>query len=162
MGANMTQQQDSPNINKFVHPAILTLGFIILGILLGKFIPIFPALAATPLRLAGLPIVLVGLLIGFSGFFAILRANTTLNPHGTVTTVVTSGAYRFTRNPMYLGFLLMVIGFPLSYGSLWGLILVPFFIVTMNRLVIEKEEAYLEKKFGEPYTSFKRRVRRWL
>jgi protein-S-isoprenylcysteine O-methyltransferase Ste14 len=158
----MNAQNDHPAINKFVHPPILALGFILLGILLGKWIPILPALTNTPLRLAGLPIVLIGLLIGLSGFFAILRANTTLNPHGAVTTVVTSGIYRFTRNAMYLGFLLMVIGFPLRYGSLWGVVLAPFFVLTMNRLVIEKEEAYLEKKFGDAYTSFKRRVRRWL
>jgi protein-S-isoprenylcysteine O-methyltransferase Ste14 len=158
----MNAQNDHPAINKFVHPPILALGFILLGVLLGKWIPILPTLANTPLRLAGLPIVLIGLLIGFSGLFQIRRANTTLNPHGSVTTVVTSGIYRFTRNPMYLGFMLMVIGFPLAKGTLWGLILAPFFILTMNRLVIEKEEAYLEKKFGEPYTSFKRRVRRWL
>lgn len=104
----------------------------------------------------------IGLLIGFSGFFEFRRANTTLNPHGSVTQIVTSGIYRFTRNPMYLGFLLMVIGFPLAFVSFWGVILAPFFVLTMNQLVIEKEEAYLEKKFGEPYTSFKSRVRRWL
>jgi protein-S-isoprenylcysteine O-methyltransferase Ste14 len=157
----MNTQNDHPSINKFVHPPILALGFIILGLLLGKFLPIFPSLAAT-LRMIGYPIALVGFLIGMAGFLEIRRAKTTLNPHGTVTTVVTSGIYRFTRNPMYLGFLMMVIGFPLAYVSFWGVILAPFFVLSMNQLVIEKEEAYLEKKFGEAYTSFKSGVKRWL
>jgi protein-S-isoprenylcysteine O-methyltransferase Ste14 len=157
----MNNQKDSPDINKFVHPPILAFGFILLGFLLGKFLPILPSVGQT-LKPIGLPIVIIGLLVGFSGFFEISRAKTTLNPHGSVTTIVSSGIYRFTRNPMYLGFLMMVAGFPLAYGSLWGVLLTPFFVLTMNRLVIEKEEAYLEKKFGEPYTSFKRRVRRWL
>jgi protein-S-isoprenylcysteine O-methyltransferase Ste14 len=157
----MTQQQDSPSINKFVHPPILALGFIILGVVLGKFLPILPSLTGT-LRVIGLPVAIIGFVVGLMGFFEIRRADTTLDPHGTVTTIVTSGIYRFTRNPMYLGFLMMVIGFPLASGSLWGVLLAPFFILTMNGLVIEKEEAYLEKKFGEPYTSFKSRVRRWL
>jgi protein-S-isoprenylcysteine O-methyltransferase Ste14 len=157
----MTQQTDSPSINKFVHPPILALGYIIIGVLLGNFLPLLPSLTRT-LRMFGLPLVLIGFVIGLMGFLEIRKANTTLDPHGTVTTVVTSGIYRFTRNPMYLAFCMMVIGFPLAYRSLWGIILVPFFVLTMNRLVIEKEEAYLEKKFGEPYTSFKRRVRRWL
>jgi protein-S-isoprenylcysteine O-methyltransferase Ste14 len=157
----MTQQKDSPNINKFVHPPILALGYIILGVLLGNYLPILPSLAGT-LRVFGLPLALIGFVIGLMGFLEIRKANTTLDPHGSVTTVVTSGIYRFTRNPMYLAFLLMVVGFPLASGSLWGVLLAPFFVLTMNRLVIEKEEAYLEKKFGEPYTSFKRRVRRWL
>jgi protein-S-isoprenylcysteine O-methyltransferase Ste14 len=157
----MTQEKDSPGINKFVHPPILALGYIILGVLLGNFIPILPSLTGT-LRVFGLPLALLGFVIGLMGFLEIRKANTTLDPHGTVTTVVTSGIYRFTRNPMYLGFLVMVIGFPLASGSLWGVILAPFFVLTMNQLVIEKEEAYLEKKFGEAYTSFKSRVRRWL
>jgi protein-S-isoprenylcysteine O-methyltransferase Ste14 len=157
----MTQQKDSPDINKFVHPPILALGFIILGILLGNFLPILISLTAT-LRVIGLPVALIGLLIGLSGFLEIRKADTTLDPHGTVTQVVSSGIYRVTRNPMYLGFLLMVIGFPLASTSFWGVILAPFFILTMNRLVIEKEEAYLEKKFGEGYTGFKSGVRRWL
>lgn len=157
----MTQQKDSPSINKFIHPPILTLGYMIIGVLLGKFLPILPSLTET-LRVIGLPLALIGFVIGLMGFLEIRKADTTLDPHGSVTTVVTSGIYRFTRNPMYLGFLLMVIGFPLASGSLWGVILAPFFILTMNRLVIEREEAYLEKKFGEPYTSFRSRVRRWL
>jgi protein-S-isoprenylcysteine O-methyltransferase Ste14 len=157
----MNEQKDRPSINKFVHPPILTLGFIILGLLLGKFLPIFPALAAT-LRMIGYPMALIGFLIGMAGFLEIRKANTTLDPHGTVTTVVTSGIYRITRNPIYLGFLMMVIGFPLAYVSFWGVILAPFFVLSMNQLVIEKEEAYLEKKFGEMYISFKSRVKRWL
>jgi protein-S-isoprenylcysteine O-methyltransferase Ste14 len=157
----MTAHKDSPDINKFVHPPILALGFIILAILLGKFLPILASLTAT-LRVIGLPLALIGFLIGLMGFLEIRKADTTLDPHGTVTQVVSSGIYRVTRNPMYLGFLLMVIGFPLASSSFWGVLLAPFFILTMNQLVIEKEEAYLEKKFGEGYTSFKRRVRRWL
>ena len=73
-----------------------------------------------------------------------------------------AGVYRFTRNPIYLGFLLMVIGLPLNSGLYSGIVIAPFFAVTMNRLVIEREEAYLEKKFKDVYTSYKSRVRRWL
>ena len=72
------------------------------------------------------------------------------------------GPYAFTRNPIYFGFLLMVIGFPLNYGHFWGFLTAPFYIVSMNQLVIEKEEAYLEKKFKEQYTAYRLRVRRWL
>jgi protein-S-isoprenylcysteine O-methyltransferase Ste14 len=157
----MSEEKDSPDIHKFVHPPILALGFIILGYVLGKFLPIFPALVTT-LKMTGYPIALIGFLIGMAGFLEIRRAKTTLDPHGTVTTVVRSGIYRFTRNPMYLGFVMMVIGIPLAYLSFWGVILAPFFVLSMNRLVIEKEEAYLEKKFGETYTSFKSGVKRWL
>jgi protein-S-isoprenylcysteine O-methyltransferase Ste14 len=56
----------------------------------------------------------------------------------------------------------MVIGIPLNSGTYWGAVLAPIFFLLCNRLVVEREEAYLEKKFGDVYTSYKSRVRRWL
>jgi protein-S-isoprenylcysteine O-methyltransferase Ste14 len=56
----------------------------------------------------------------------------------------------------------MVIGLPLNSGIYWGILIAPFFAMTMSRLVIEREEAYLEKKFKEHYTAYRSRVRRWL
>ena len=61
-----------------------------------------------------------------------------------------------------LGFLLMVIGLPLNSGLYWGFVMAPFYVLTMNRLVIEWEESYLEKKFRDVYRGYKARVRRWL
>jgi protein-S-isoprenylcysteine O-methyltransferase Ste14 len=90
------------------------------------------------------------------------RARTTLDPHGSTKQLVTSGIYRFTRNPIYLGFLLMVIGLPLNSGLIWGLVVAPLYMMTMSRLVIQREEAYLEGKFKGQYTSYMSRVRRWL
>jgi protein-S-isoprenylcysteine O-methyltransferase Ste14 len=90
------------------------------------------------------------------------RAKTTVDPHGSVSAIVVNGPYRFSRNPIYVGLVCFLIGMPLVLGTLWGLVLSPLFIVLMNSLVIQHEEAYLEKKFGDDYTSFKSRVRRWL
>jgi protein-S-isoprenylcysteine O-methyltransferase Ste14 len=56
----------------------------------------------------------------------------------------------------------MVIGFTLNSGVMWGVVLAPFYMLTMSRLVIEKEETYLERKFGKTYTSYTSHVRRWL
>jgi len=76
--------------------------------------------------------------------------------------LVTSGIYRFTQNPIYPGFLLMVVGLPLNSGLYWGIVLAPFYMMTMTRLVIDHEEIYLEKKFRNQYPGYKSRVRRWL
>ena len=59
-------------------------------------------------------------------------------------------------------FVLMLAGFPLFSGTVWGAILVPVLIINMNSLVIQHEETYLEKKFGDEYARYKSRVRRWL
>lgn len=151
-------QTDHPAINRNIHPPILALIFIGLALLLGWLIPIaLPAFV----EWIGLGLILIGVVLAFGAFNEFRKAHTTLDPHGSVKALVTQGIYQFTRNPIYLGFLLMVIGFPLNSGSYSGLVVAPFFMVTMNRLVIEKEEAYLEKKFGEAYTGYRSRVRRW-
>ena len=155
------KQKDSPNINKNVHPPFVALFYIVVAMVLQRFVPIpFEVPAAG--RYIGLGMTAIGFLLGIGAFIEFRKARTTLDPHGSVKALVTDGIYRFTRNPIYLGFFLMVIGFPLNSGSLWGFIAAPFYLTTMSRLVIEKEEAYLEKKFKERYTGYRSRVRRWL
>lgn len=155
------QQKDHASTNKNVHPPIVALIFIGIGFLLGFVIP-FPFAAPALLQNIGLALTFIGILCGVGAFIEFRKARTTLDPHGSVSQIVTTGIYRFTRNPIYLGFLLMVIGLPLNSGYYWGILIAPFYAVTMNRLVIEREEAYLEKKFKEQYTGYRSRVRRWL
>jgi protein-S-isoprenylcysteine O-methyltransferase Ste14 len=155
------KQKDNPGINKNIHPPFVALFFIAIAIILQRFasIPLkVPAIAQN----IGFGLTFIGFLCGVGAFIEFRKARTTLDPHGSVKALVTGGIYRITRNPIYLGFLLMVIGFPLNYGSLWGIVAAPLFAATMSRLVIQKEEAYLEKKFKEQYTSYSSRVRRWL
>lgn len=76
--------------------------------------------------------------------------------------VLENGPYRFTRNPMYLQLLLVCIGVALILSNYWILALTPVCAWTLYRFAIAPEEAYLERKFGEPYRAYKRRVRRWL
>ncbi|NWF63957.1 MAG: isoprenylcysteine carboxylmethyltransferase family protein [Chloroflexi bacterium] len=156
-----TNTSDHPNINKNVHPPIVAMIFIAIGLALGKLVPALAGMNET-LKNVGLGMTFIGFLFGVGAYIEFRKAHTTLNPHGSVRALVTSGIYRFTRNPIYLGFVFMVAGFPLAYGTLWGVVAAPFFMATISRLVIEKEEAYLEKKFKEGYTSYKSRVRRWL
>lgn len=157
----MAKEHDRPNINPMVHPPVVVLLFIVIAYFLGRFVPI-PFVPSGIWRSVGLLLTFIGFLLGIGAFIEFRRARTTLDPHGAAKQVVTSGIYRFTRNPIYLGFLLMVIGLPLNSGLIWGIILAPLFSIVMTRLVIEREEAYLEKKFKDQYTSYKSRVRRWL
>ena len=154
-------QKDHPNINKNIHPPLVALLYILATFLLGKFVPI-PLIVSFIFRNLGLAMVVIGFLFAVGAFIEFRKASTTLDPHGSVKDLVTIGVYRITRNPIYLGFLLIVIGLPLNSGYYWGFLISPLFALTMNRLVIEKEEAYLGEKFGEVYSSYKSRVRRWL
>lgn len=157
----MAKEQDHPDINSLVHPPIVALLFLVIAYFLRRFVPL-PYTPAEFLRVVGLALILFGFVLGLGAFVEFYKAHTTLNPHGSATHLVTSGIYRFTRNPIYLGFLLIIIGLPLNSGSYWGLVLSPFYMMTMTRLVIEKEEAYLGRKFGKTYVSYTSRARRWL
>jgi protein-S-isoprenylcysteine O-methyltransferase Ste14 len=157
----MAKEQDRPNINKNVHPPVVALMFIVIAYFLGRFVRI-PFSAPPLVQYIGFGMTFIGFLLGVGALIEFRKAKTTLDPHGAAKHLVTQGIYRFTRNPIYLGFLLMVIGLPLNSGLYWGFVMAPLYIITMTRLVIEREEAYLEKKFKDQYTGYKSRVRRWL
>ncbi len=83
-------------------------------------------------------------------------------PWRPTTALVVGGPFRFTRNPMYLGTTLLYIGIAILAQALWALVLLPFVLMIVQRGVIEREERYLEGKFGADYLRYKQRVRRWL
>ena len=155
----MGEQGDHADVK--IHPPILLVIHLFVAFLLIRLLPL-PFSFPKVLGWLGYALVLIGLGLSTSAATRFMQARTTLDPHGSVSNIVTSGPYRFTRNPIYVGLVCFLIGFPLIFKSYWGVILSPVFIVLMNTLVIQHEEAYLEKKFGEAYTSYKSRVRRWL
>ncbi len=106
--------------------------------------------------------VLLGFVLGGSAISQMRKAHTSPDPHQPVNALVTSGSYRFTRNPIYLGFLLIYLGLTLLAGTLWGLVASPFLIWTITSSVILAEETYLNVKFGEQYKEFRSHVRRWI
>ena len=112
---------------------------------------------------------LVGGLLIAGGFFLAIwanvlfrKANTEVNPRKPSTSLVLDGPYRFTRNPMYLGMVLLLIGIALMLGSLTPWLVIPVFVWHISRRVIAFEERKLEAAFGSEYLDFKDRVRRWL
>lgn len=157
----MVNEQDHPDTSPIVHPPVVALVFVVIAHFLGELIPLSFSAPAI-LRAVGLAMSLVGFLLGIAAVIEFRKAHTTLDPHGSAKQLVTSGIYRYTRNPIYLGFLLLVMGLPLYSGLYWGIILAPVYILLMNRLIIHHEEAYLERKFGKAYTSYTTDVRRWV
>ena len=155
----MAENKDHPDIK--ILPPVLMLIFLAAAFLMNRLITLRVP-AADAVRIAGWAILLVGFALGFAALRELNRAGTSPIPHEPSTSVVTSGVYSFTRNPIYLGFVLIVIGLPLILSNPWGLILIPVMIPAFNELVIKHEEIYLEKKFAGIYTAYKARVRRWV
>ena len=110
----------------------------------------------------GFAIAAAGVALAVTGASEFNRVGTNVNPFQPALRLVTTGPYRFTRNPMYLGMTLFLFGFSLMLSLEWGVILTPLLWLAFDRLVVAREEAYLSEKFGEPYRDFLRRTRRWI
>ena len=90
------------------------------------------------------------------------RAGSNVPTNRPTTTIVESGPYRFTRNPIYHGMFLALIGLAIAFDNLWLLMMLVPFALVIRYGVVAREEAYLERKFGGTYRGYRSRVRRWL
>ena len=109
-------------------------------------------------------ILLMGVFFIFSAVIQFIRRKTTVNPtkpHKTTSLVIT-GTFKLTRNPMYLGMLLIIISYAFYESSVISLILIPFFIFYINKFQIEPEEIEMRKKFGKEYEDYCKKVDRWI
>ena len=109
-------------------------------------------------------VLIAGIVIALMGVLAFRRAGTTVDPrtpHQT-TTLVVNGVYRHTRNPMYLGFLMILAAWWLYLGSVFAALLLPLYVLYMNRFQIKPEERNMRDLFGDQFNHYVERVRRWL
>jgi len=142
-------------------PPILFLSFLIVALVLNWLFPL-PEPWTTILRIAGGVAVIAGLVLGGTAVSRMRGAHTSPDPGRPTTALVTGGPFRLTRNPIYLGFLLIYLGFTLVAGTLWGLVLSPVLLLIATRVIIRAEEAYLAERFPDGYEAYKARVRRWI
>ena len=109
-------------------------------------------------------VAVAGLIVSGFGIASFRQARTTVNPlkPESASSLVVSGIYRLTRNPMYLGFLLVLLGWALFLSNALALLFLPLFILYMNRFQIEPEEKALHSLFGQQFLAYASQVRRWL
>jgi protein-S-isoprenylcysteine O-methyltransferase Ste14 len=159
MPSELPLEEDRPGVPiapplLFVLPILASLAlewFVPTSFVHGRFRWIFGAL-----------MVVAGVALTVGGFITQKRAGTDPIPFNPSTRIVAHGPYRFTRNPMYVGFALCTLALAILVDSAWMLLAVPIGLVLIDRIVIAREERYLERKFGEEYLNYKRRVRRWI
>ncbi len=142
-------------------PPLIFLAGLVVGFALEALLPGVDLPALVEWGLGSLLVVAgLGLLLTFNASFS--RRGTAVEPWKPTTAIVTTGPYRFTRNPAYLGMALTYVGIAVLSSAVWVLLPLPFVLVVIDRGVIAREERYLERKFGEEYLAFKRSVRRWI
>ena len=134
---------------------------LLLGLLLKRRFPL-PFLPRGATRALGLPLLGGGVLL-MGWFFRTMRnAETPIVTRKPVSRIVTGGPFRYTRNPAYLGMAMIFAGVSCLANALSAMLLLPVALLTIQRGVIEREERYLEREFGEEYLRFKAQVRRWV
>lgn len=155
----MQIERDSAQVR--IPPPLMALSCVLVGVALQWVYPI--PILPEPLRW------IIGGFLICTGIGTILycawkfkKTGTNIEPWKKTSKLIISGIYRFTRNPIYLSFLVIGTGIGFAANSAWILLMMLPLVLLLTRFVIAKEERYLEASFGEEYLSYKRKVRRWL
>ena len=129
--------------------------------LMNLFIPV-QQLIIYPWNTTGILPLLLGMALNLSADRAFKRNATTVKPFEISKVLITSGTFKYTRNPMYLGMVLILTGVALLLGTLSPIIIIPLFAIAMDRIFIVVEEKMLDQRFGDEWRHYKTNVRRWI
>jgi protein-S-isoprenylcysteine O-methyltransferase Ste14 len=146
-----------------IPPPLVYLAAVIVGVVAHAFVIPLPLGLSTGLRIAlgaAAAVPALVLLAGAIGLFR--RTGQDPKPWEPTPEIISTGIYRFTRNPMYIGLALIQVAIGVGLANGWIIILVPVVLGIIQATAIRPEEAYLQRKFGDEYTRYKASVRRWL
>lgn len=156
----MSETEDKPDVS--IHPPTIFLSALIIGyvirIFAGGWLPL-PRLVA---EAVGGVLLVAALVIAVKAISAFAQSGEQLPPGTPSRSLLVEGAYRFSRNPIYLAMVLFGLGFAIATLNLWIILTTLCAGLIVNFMVIPQEEAYLERKFGIDYREFRERTRRWL
>jgi len=156
----METVNDNPGVR--FPPPFIYLGMLLIGLGAERFVSLRSfGLDRAFLIGVGVLLVAAGLALGIVAIGLFRKAGTSEKPWETSSAIVTSGIYRFTRNPMYVGMALVYSGLALALDAPLALVLLPVLVGIIQTQVIAREERYLSARFGESYHQYRRRVRRW-
>lgn len=148
-------------MKKILPPVLFVLFIIVMGIICWRMG--FPHNIAYPHNLVGLPFVVSGLMLAAAGKMLFKKLDTNIMTFDEPDKLVTSGVFKYTRNPMYLGFVVAMLGFSLLMGAaISSMLLTMLFLMITDRWYIAFEEKAMYKKFGLDYEEYCRKVRRWV
>ncbi len=147
-----------------VKPPLLYAGALALGLVAQAMrpLPLIPRGSRLMRRLGGAALLGTGLTIAGWATRTMGRAGTSVDVDTPATALVTAGPYRYSRNPIYLALSALYLGVALLVDALWPMLLFPVLLAVMQHGVIEREERYLARRFGQEYLAYRARVRRWL
>jgi len=146
-----------------LHPGVIVVGCLLLSVFAKHAWPLnLDSESLSTLRHIGLAVTFVGVATLVWAYGSMARAKTTIDPRVHSSRIVTSGIYAYSRNPIYLGWCVLLAGRGLMNASVLVLVVAVTMLLLLHWAVIVEEERYLESRFGEEYVTYKKRVRRWL
>jgi protein-S-isoprenylcysteine O-methyltransferase Ste14 len=113
-------------------------------------------------NLPGIILIIIGIIINIAADHEFRLSRTTIKPFEESSHLMTNGLYRFTRNPMYLGFTLILIGAAILMSSLTPFFIIPLFVILIEKKFVVREEQMLSMKFGPAWQEYASRTRRWV
>ena len=156
----MANAADTANVT--IRPPIAWASAVLAGLVLNWLLPLSFIPAAVPAGALGAMVFALALALVACAIATMTRAGSNVPTNLPTTTIVDTGPYRFTRNPIYLGMFLGLIGLAIAFENLWLLLMLVPFALVIRYGVVAREEAYLERKFGDDYRRYRASVRRWL
>lgn len=147
----------------YIPPPVIYALIFLLSLLLQKLIPISALFFKSQIAaVLGYLFVALGIIFSLPAIVKFIRSKNTLITIKSANSLQTDGVYAITRNPMYLGLLFLYTGIAVFAGNWWTFILIPLVVMIITTYVIGREEKYLLDAFGQDYTSYKIKVRRWI
>jgi len=159
IGPAMNPRQDNAGI--LLPPPLIYLAGLAIGSVAEWLWP-FPLLPQPVQYVAGYALMAVSGVIAVLGFREFARAKTSANAHRPTQAIITTGPFRFSRNPLYLSLALLYAGIAIAVDGIWIMVMLVPVLIVLHYGVILREEAYLERKFPDTYLPYKARVRRWI
>lgn len=147
--------------NTIPWPPLLLLAGIAVGVALGAWLPI-PVSPPAAVQIAGYFLIALGIAFDFSAIWTMWRARTNILPHKAAGELVTSGPFRLSRNPIYVGNTITLFAMAFAFSNLWYAIAALVMALLVDRLAIRREEAHLAARFGKRWNAYASRTPRWL
>jgi protein-S-isoprenylcysteine O-methyltransferase Ste14 len=162
IGSEGPRSDDKGTAGVIARPPLLFLAALLLGFAWDRLWPLPFPIAGPPSLIMGLTLALAGLAVSSAGFRDFSRADTPVPTNEPSRTLVTDGLHGRSRNPIYVGMFLIYVGIGIAMHSSSVLLLTLPLAIVIRYGVVAREEAYLERRFGDAYRDYKARVRRWL
>lgn len=144
-------------------PPVIALVCLVAGLAVHRVVPLSLGLPSFEMGMGvGGSLLLAAVCVAVAALSELRRHGTTVEPGQRPTALVTSGIFSFTRNPLYLALLLVLLSLAVMVNSLWLVVSAGLLWLALHRVVVRAEERVIEQVFGEEYTAYRRRVRRWV